>query len=74
MRNKYHLKKEKYQNKWIKNIKTKKLNKINDNKNENIVPLQVFLGLIFGVINGPLKVFPTIYANVSFIKEIKKII
>tara|TARA_Y100000996_G_C22493243_1_gene631135 strand:+ start:767 stop:982 length:216 start_codon:yes stop_codon:yes gene_type:complete len=57
----------------INNSKPKYLNKSNDKKNEEIVPLHVFLGLIFGIINGPLKVLPNKYAEVSFKKEIKKI-
>ena len=40
---------------------------------ENIVPDQVFLGLIDGIIKGPPNVLPTIYAIVSLKKD-KKII
>jgi len=57
----------------INNSKPKNLNKRNDKANEDIVPLHVFLGLILGIINGPLKVLPKKYADVSFKKEIKKI-
>jgi hypothetical protein len=52
-----------------------KQNKTNEDiASEIIVPDQVLFGLILGTISGPLKVFPKIYAVVSFKKEIKKII
>tara|TARA_B100000212_G_scaffold255324_1_gene195779 strand:- start:972 stop:1163 length:192 start_codon:yes stop_codon:yes gene_type:complete len=36
------------------------------------VPDHVFLGLIDGIIKGPLKILPKIYALVSLIKDNKK--
>ena len=40
---------------------------------DNEVPDQVFLGLIVGAINGPLKYLPDKNAKVSFRKEVNKI-
>tara|TARA_B100000965_G_scaffold390015_1_gene396376 strand:- start:601 stop:1083 length:483 start_codon:yes stop_codon:yes gene_type:complete len=42
---------------------------INDIKKDNIVPDQVFFGLIEGTIKGPLIKLPQIYAVVSLTKE-----
>tara|TARA_Y100000996_G_C22391395_1_gene589290 strand:- start:174 stop:317 length:144 start_codon:yes stop_codon:yes gene_type:complete len=39
--------------------------------NENVVPDQVFLGLMDGIIKGPPNVLPTIYAIVSLKKDAK---
>ena len=35
------------------------------------MPDQVFFGLIFGSIKGPLKKFPKMYAEVSLMNDIK---
>ena len=52
----------------------KKNNKDVDKTNEIIVPDHVFLGLIFGIINGPPIDLPKIYAVVSLKKEMNNII
>ena len=45
--------------------------KMDEKIKEIVVPDQVFFGLIFFNINGPLKFFPTIKAIVSFKKDIR---
>ena len=61
----------------IKDIIKLKFNKINIEKEIRIEPIDpdhVLFGLIEGKINGPLKDFPIINAEVSFKKHIRKII
>ena len=54
----------------ILNSKSNKIKK--DKIEEDNVPDQVFFGLIKGIINGPLRDLPKIYAEVSLINEIIK--
>ena len=53
----------------ISKLKVKRSNVVA--KKEIEVPDQVFFGLIFGKIRGPLKNLPETYATVSLKKEIK---
>ena len=46
-----------------------KYNKVAVNRKDNIVPDQVFFGLIEGIINGPFIIFPNKYAKVSLKNE-----
>jgi len=51
-------------------LKLNRKSKKNDTKKEDEVPDQVFLGLIDGIIKGPLKILPIKKAIVSLIKDI----
>ena len=50
-------------------LNLKKYRKIQLIKKDDNVPDQVLFGLILGTINGPLSDFPTMYAIISFKKE-----
>ena len=50
-------------------MKSKNINSVNEIKKEIDVPDQVFLGLMKGTINGPLKVLPAKKADVSFMND-----